>query len=192
MKIRKMVKEIEVKIRNIDKKKIIEKILGFGATKIFSGRVVDYRFDTIDRDLSRKGKALRIRQKGKYVYLNLKGKKKSQDNMTNREEIGVRISNFKIMQRILNELGMIKIFELDKFRTEFRFNDIKFDIDEYVGLEPILEIESDSYEKVQEYIKKLGIEGEDLGRIYIREIIAAKKYYNTFKNKKSKIDIRKL
>lgn len=169
-------KEVEIKIRNIDKKQIIEKIEELGAQKIFTGRVIDYRFDTPDRDLSRQGKALRIRQKGKYIFLNLKGKKKSIQNITGRDEIGVKISNLRIMHKILNELGYIKIFELNKYRTEYRLDDITFDIDEYVGLEPLLEIESDSYDKVKDYIKKLGInEEENFGRVYIREILAAKK-----------------
>ena len=168
-------KEVEVKVRNIDKNVIVKKIENLGALKIFTGKVVDYRFDTPDRDLSRSGKALRIRQKGRYIYLNLKGKKKSIQNITGRDEIGVKISNFKIMHRILNELGYIKIFELSKYRTEYRLDDVTFDLDEYVGLDPILEIESDSYEKVQMYIKKLGIREEDVGRVYIREILAAKK-----------------
>lgn len=134
-------KEVEVKIRNIEKDDIIKKIVALGATKVFSGKVVDFRFDTPDRDLSRQGKALRIRQKGKYIYLNLKGKKKSRESIIGRDEIGVKISNFRTMQRILNELGYIKIFELFKYRTEYRIDDINFDIDEYIGLDPILEIE---------------------------------------------------
>lgn len=175
-------KEVEVKIRNIDKGDILKKIIDLGAQKIFTGRVIDYRFDTPDRDLSRQGKALRIRQKGKYIYLNLKGKKKSVENIIGRDEIGVKISNFRTMHRILNELGYIKIFELNKYRTEYRLNDITFDLDEYVGLDPILEIESDSYEKVEEYIQKLKIGEEDIGRVYIREILAAKKKHDFNKN----------
>lgn len=177
-------KEVEVKIRNINKSDIIKKIEKLGAQKIFTGRVIDYRFDTPDRDLSRQGKALRIRQKGRYIYLNLKGKKKSIENITGRDEIGVKISNFKIMQKILNELGYIKIFELNKYRTEYRMDDITFDIDEYVGLSPILEIESNSYERVEKYIQKLGIGEEDMGRVYIREILAAKRKYDFRKKKK--------
>ena len=168
-------KEVEVKIRNIEKDEIIAKIVELGATKVFAGKVIDFRFDTPERDLSRQGKALRIRQKGKYIYLNLKGKKKSKEAIIGRDEIGVKISNFRTMQRILHELGYIKIFELVKYRTEYRLDDINFDIDEYVGLDPILEIESDTYEKVEKYIKKLEIEEEDIGRVYIREILAAKK-----------------
>ncbi len=176
-------KEVEVKIRNINKEEIIKKISEFGAQKIFTGRVIDYRFDTPERDLSRQGKALRIRQKGKYIYLNLKGKKKSVENVTGRDEIGVKISNFKTMQRILSELGYIKIFELNKYRTEYRMDDMTFDIDEYVGLDPILEIESNSYDKVNDYVKKLEIREEDIGRVYIREILAAKKNYDDNKKK---------
>lgn len=174
-------KEIEVKIRNIDKADIIKKIEEFGAKKIFTGKVIDYRFDTPERDLSRQGKALRIRQKGKYIYLNLKGKKKSIENITGRDEIGVKISNFKTMHRILNELGYIKIFELNKYRTEYRIDNITFDIDEYVGLDPILEIESDSYEIVENYIQMLKIDEKDIGRVYIREILAAKKRHDNKK-----------
>ncbi len=171
-------KEVEVKIRNIDKDEIAQRIMAMGAVKVFSGRVIDYRFDTPDRDLSRQGKALRIRQKGKYIYLNVKGKKKSIENITGRDEIGVKISNFKVMHRILSELGYIKIFELSKYRTEYRLGDINFDVDEYPGLSPILEIESDSYEKVEKYIKDLEIEPQDIGRVYIREILAAKRRYD--------------
>lgn len=182
-------KEVEVKIRNIDKDDIIEKIKALGAYKVFSGKVVDFRFDTPERDLSRQGKALRIRQKGKLIFLNLKGKKKSREAIIGRDEIGVKISNFKTMQNILHELGYINIFELVKYRTEYRLGDVNFDIDEYVGLNPILEIESDSYEKVENYIEQLDIEEEDIGRVYIREILAAKR---KFDDKKRKIIKKKL
>ena len=169
-------KEVEVKVRNIDKDEIIAKIEKLGGTKNFTGRVIDYRFDTPERRLSKQGKALRIRQKGRYVFLNLKGKKKSIENITGRDEIGVKISNAKIMHKILNELGFIKIFELNKYRTEYKLGtEVKFDIDEYVGMPAILEIESDSHENVEKYLGILGIEGDDIGRVYIREILAAKK-----------------
>ena len=112
-------KEVEVKVRDIDKAKVIEKVEALGAQKIFTGWVVDFRFDTPERDLSKQGKALRIRQKGKYFYLNLKGKKKSVDNIIDRNEIGVKISNFKTMHRILTDLGYIKIFELKKLQKLF-------------------------------------------------------------------------
>lgn len=170
-------KEVEVKIKNINKDEIIKKIEALGAKRIFTGKVIDFRFDTPDRDLSRVGKALRIRQKGRYIFLNLKGKKRSQDNITGREEIGVKISNFWTMKRILHELGYIKIFELAKYRTEYRLDDITFDIDEYIGLDPILEIESTSYERVQEYITKLEIDTQNVGRVYIREILAARRKF---------------
>ncbi len=185
-------KEVEVKIKNIDKDDIIKKIEDLGAKKVFTGKVVDFRFDTPDRDLSRQGKALRIRQKGKYIYLNLKGKKKSVENIIGRDEIGVKISNFKVMHRILNELGFIKIFELSKFRTEYRLNDIVFDLDEYFGLDPILEIESNSYEKVEKFIKKLGILEEDLGRVYIREILAAKRKHDYKKKHPSEVEVEEI
>lgn len=184
-------REIEIKIRNISKKDIIKKVEELGARKNFSGKVIDYRFDTRERKLSKQGKALRLRQKGKYFYINLKGKKKSVEHIINRDEIGVKINNLKVMQKILNELGYIKIFELYKHRTEYKLNDTKFDIDEYLGLPPILEIESSSYEKVGKYIKMLQIEKESIGRIYMREILAAKKQYDlTRKEYKHKMSER--
>ncbi len=185
-------KEVEIKVRDIDKDKIIEKIEKLGAYKNFTGRIIDYRFDTEDRKLSKQGKALRIRQKGKYIYLNLKGRKKAtDDNIVKRDELGVKLSNFKAMHRILLELGYIKIFELNKYRTEYKLDDIKFDIDEYLGMPPILEIESNSYEKVEKYIGKLGIETDSIGRVYIREILAAKKRYDEEKKSRRKNNFHK-
>ena len=174
--------EVEVKIRNIDKNEIIRKVESMGAVKNFTGRVIDYRFDTPDRRLSKQGKALRIRQKGRHVYLNLKGRKKAVDNITGREEIGLKLSNFKTMYRILNELGYVKIFELNKYRTEYKLGDVKFDIDEYVGMTPMLEIECVTFEKVQEYLKMFNFKKEQMNRLYIREILAAKKKSDEIKS----------
>lgn len=180
--------EVEVKIRDIDKNDIIRKIENLGGKKNFTGRIIDYRYDTPDRKLSKQGKALRVRQKGKHIYLNLKGKKKSQDNITKREELGIKLNNSKVMQKILAELGFIKIFELNKYRTEYKLDDMKFDIDEYIGMNPILEIESDSYEKVENYLKILEINSEDMGRLYIREILAAKKKVDEKKDSRTPIE----
>lgn len=178
-------KEVEIKVRNIDKKEIIQKIETLGAKKNFAGRVIDYRFDTPQRTLSKQGKALRIRQKGRNIYLNVKGKKKAIENIIDREEHGVRIMNLKAIKKMLTELGYVKIFELVKYRTEYRLNDITFDIDEYVGMDPILEIESDTSQKVNEYLKKLEIKKKDVGRVYIREILAAKKRHDERQEKKT-------
>ncbi len=174
-------KEIEVKIRDIDKEKIINKLERLGAKKVFSGKVIDYRFDTPGRLLSKQGKALRIRQKGKYYYLTLKGRKSSFQNITSRDEIGIRISSFKVAYRILNELGFIKIFEMEKYRTEYRINDINFDIDEYIGMKPILEIEGRNREVIEKYMKILGV--HNTGRVYIKEILQARKKYLERRNK---------
>ena len=172
-------KEVEIKVRDINKEEVIKAIEKLGAYKNFTGRVIDYRFDTEDRKLSKQGKALRIRQKGRYVYLNLKGRKKSNESdIVDRDELGVKLSNFKIMHKILLKLGYIKIFELNKYRTEYKLDDVKFDIDEYLGMPAILEIESSSEEKVEKYLKKLNIDKDKLGRVYIRELIAAKKRYD--------------
>lgn len=179
-------KEVEIKVRNIDKDEIISKIEKLGGKKHFTGKVIDFRFDTPDRKLSKQGKALRIRQKGRYFFLNLKGKKKTVENIIGRDEIGVKISNSKIMYRILNELGYIEIFKLYRYRTEYIVDDAKFDIDEYTGLPPILEIESDNQETVEKYMKKLEIKEESIGRLYIREILAAKKKFEFEKQKRKK------
>ena len=65
-------KEVEIKIKNVKKDDIIAKIEKIGGKKHFTGKVIDFRFDTPDRKLSKQGKALTIRQKGKYFFLNFK------------------------------------------------------------------------------------------------------------------------
>ena len=184
-------KEVEIKVRDINKEEIVKKILDLGAEKIFSGKIIDIRYDSPDKKLSNLGKVLRVRKKGNHIYLNYKGKKLSseKDNIVDREEIGVRVSNFSVIQKILDELGYIKIFELVKYRTEYRLKNVNFDIDEYIGLNPLLEIEAETKEEVEKYIKKLKIEEKNLKRLYMREIIQARKNYNADK-KKSQLKIK--
>ena len=167
--------EVEIKVPNIDKNKIIQEIEKLGAVKNFTGRVCDYRYDTENRSLSKQGKVLRIRQKGKYTFLNFKGKKDSENQIMKREELGVRVSNLKVLQKIITEIGFIRIFDLKKYRSEYCLDDIIFDIDEYPGLPPMLEIESNDGEKVEKYLKILNIDKEGIKRVYIEDIIKARK-----------------
>ena len=168
-------KEVEIKVKNINKRRVINTIEKLGAQKVFAGKVEDFRYDTQSRKLSKQGKVLRVRQRGEHTFLNVKGKKTSKEGIVKREEISVKVSDIKIIRSLLKELGYSMIFSLKKHRIEYKLEDITFDIDEYPGMSPILEIESDNHPSVERYLKILNIKEEDIGRVYIRELLKAKR-----------------
>ena len=65
-------KEIEVKILEIDVEEIEKKLKKMEAEKVFEGEVVSIYFDFPDKLLEREGKILRLRQKGDKVILTYK------------------------------------------------------------------------------------------------------------------------
>ena len=67
-------KEIEIKILDINPEKIRKKLLELGAEKVFDGEVHVISFDLPDERLNKAGQHLRVRKVGKQVELCLKCK----------------------------------------------------------------------------------------------------------------------
>ncbi len=58
----------------------------------------------------------------------------------------------------MSGFGLFPVFFKEKMRLSYVLDDIKFDIDFYDGMKPMLEIEAHKKKQIFTWLKKLGLE----------------------------------
>ena len=156
--------EIEVKFLDIDAEKIEKKILEIGGKKafdrIFKIKVFDYPDLRLDQDNS----WVRLRDEGDKITLTFKHRLGAKDGIKNDDgmlEHETVVSDFVQTAKILESIGLAQKFYEEKRRIRYFLDDVEFDIDFCPQLNPYLEIESDSWEKVDKAISLLGLDPKD-------------------------------
>lgn len=176
----KLTKEKEYKILDVNKEDLIEKFEWMKwVKKRFQWHVTDTYYDFPDNRLSNAGEdwelksSFRIRQKedenGKVTYFyTVKRKDKDSSSMTWirdcwEEEFEITQSDVHHIQNILRNFWMHEYKAKTKYRTSYedRKNNVKFDIDEYDGMEPLLEIEAETIKDMQMYEELLWVSNNE-------------------------------
>ncbi len=165
--------EIEVKFLGIDPAEIEKKLLSLGALKkydrIFKDRVFDFTGWPLDANYS----WLRLRDKGDKLTLSYKRRfgidKDANDG--GMEEVEIKVDDFEKTTLLLEKIGMVQKFNEEKRRVHFELDGVDVDIDTWPLLEPYIEIEGNSWDKVQEMAEKLGLDWND------RKMLAAMQIY---------------
>src|SRR4030042_85373 len=157
--------EIEVKFLKIKLREIERKLKEIEAKKIFDKLYKRRVFDYPDLRLDKAGAWLRLRDEGDKVTLSFKQrlgmKKNDGDNDMGMEEIEVKVNDFEKTADLLRKLGFIEKHYIENRRIRYILNDVEFDIYFYPKLEPFLEIEASSWEKIEEAIKLLNFNTKD-------------------------------
>ena len=134
-------KEIELKILNINVKEVKEKLKELQAQKVFDGNVHATHLDSKDYRLRKEGKDLRVRTVGDKIEFCFKGPNESSKFKT-KEEIEVNTSSLQDTIKILNKLGFEAWGEFKKHRESYKIGNVRFEIDTYPELPTFLEIEA--------------------------------------------------
>ena len=157
-------KEIEVKVLNVDKQKIEEKLSLLRARKIFEDQIITYFFDFEDDRIVKAKNVLRLRKEGKKSVLTFK-KVLSKESAKVAEEYEVEVSSIMKMEAILELLGLFVIGKIQKHRTSYELDDLRFDIDklenEFAYVPEYLEIEGKNIGLIQKHAALLGYKPED-------------------------------
>jgi adenylate cyclase class 2 len=157
-------KEIEAKILEIDRKKIEEKIIDLGATKIFDGNIQTLFFDFKDGTIVKAKDVLRLRKEQDKIELTYKKVHCTQAAKT-AEEYSVEVTKLETMRKILENLGLSVFESMEKHRVSYRLNKVRFDIDRYIGsyayIPEFMEIEAENVGLIHKYAAILGFREED-------------------------------
>jgi adenylate cyclase class 2 len=157
-------KEIEVKVLGVVKQKIEETLTQLGAKQIFDDEVTTYLFDFENGSITNAKNVLRLRKEKEQTVLTFK-KILSKQSAKIAEEYEVEVSNLPKMRRILELLGLSVTERIQKHRTSYKLDDVRFDIDtlekEYACIPTYLEIEAKNIKLIHKYAKILGFSVDD-------------------------------
>jgi len=158
--------EIEVKFLNIDPKLIEKKLKEIGAKKVFEKFYKRKVFDYPDLRFDKIGAWIRLRDEGNKIMLTFKQRigVKTHDGKTSdesMEETEIEVSDFEKTAEFLTKIGLKEKFYEENKRIRYQLGDIEFDIDFWPQLEPYLEIEAPSWEKIDKAIKLLNLDPKD-------------------------------
>jgi len=123
-------------------------------------------FDYPDLRLDKSGAWVRLRDEGDKITLVFKQRVgiKGHNGKTNdetMEEIEVTVSDFEKTAAILRQIGLTEKFYEENRRIRYVLDEIEFDIDFWPQLEPYLEIEASSWNKIEKAINLLGLNPTD-------------------------------
>lgn len=141
--------EIEVKIKINDLDAISKKISHLGA-KLEKERFLEENtlFDFRSHELYRKRQALRLRKTNKKSFLTFKGPPQKSRKFKIREEFETEVKNEKQLKEILKSLGLVPVFNYQKYRTVFRKKNLKVCLDE-TSIGNFVELEGERNEIVK-------------------------------------------
>ncbi len=163
-------KEIEVKILEIDKGALEKKLRALGAKKVFDGPVDVRLYDTPRGELNKRGIVVRLRKKGEGGEFTIK----TDHGRTARAKSALEYEtwvDFTAMQKILSVLGFTECFRMKKHRIEYALGKVHFEIDKVPGIPWFLEIEAPSEKQISLWVKKLGYAQKDTKNWWWHEVL---------------------
>lgn len=156
--------EKEVKILDVDRNKLSEKLMSLGAKKISDGEINASFFDYPDKSIRNNEKTVRLRKVGDKVFLTFKSPI-PHDSVKIKKEYEIEVSDFDKSKKILESLGLSEWLTMRKHRITYLIDNIRFEFDkhhdQYEFVPEFLEIEAEDIDTIYKYAELLGYKKED-------------------------------
>lgn len=177
-------KEIELKILEIDIKEITKKLLTLGAKKTLKRTLlIEKIFDYPNNTLKRRDQLLRLRVQNKKVFLTFKYDKVKDKHFKIAKEDELMIDHPERLERIFKHLGLVVGKYHEKYRTSYILNKVAIEIDEYPTIPAYLETEG-PIKATRTVLNKLGYKISDTTNLNSSQVL--KKYHKNLKLQKFK------
>lgn len=172
--------EKEIKILDINKKKLKKKIKKEGAKITFDWIIHDTYFDYHKIDKKKKYKKasvslennwrlFRLRKKWNLTYFTIKNKVKD-SNIKVAHEKELPVTCHKRFKRVLKKYWLTKTREKKKQRLSFERKWIEFDIDTYKWIPTLLEIEWKSEKQITKWVNRLWLKKNKKKKFWSRRL----------------------
>jgi len=176
-------KELEVKILEVNKDRIEEILAHLGAKRIFEGEIETFFLDFKDGAIAKARNVLRLRKEKNKAELTYKTVLADQEVKV-AEEYTVEVSDLERMKKILEHLGLSVVENMRKHRVSYALDCVHIDIDRYTGdyghIPVLLEIEAENINLIHKYAELLGFKVKDCLPWSTNDLI---RYYSPKKGK---------
>ena len=148
--------EIEKRFRNFDYNELKKQF-----KKLEIKKVRGVLFKLASYKSPKEGYTVRIRDEGTRITFTIK-QKKGGANMYDME-YEVIVDNYDMMDRMIQLMGLEKLYDLHKYREIYKTKNNKSEIifDHFPGLPPYMEVESKNEKELSSVMKKLGLKDEE-------------------------------
>lgn len=150
-------REIEVKLYILHPEQLAKKLEKEEA-RLVQPRVNEWnlRFDSLNNGLSSTGKVLRLR-KDTRSRLTYKSEASLNDDVTDRQELEVEVSDFDMTRKILEAIGFSVFVMYEKYRTTWQWLECEVTLDE-MPYGYFCEIEGHDTGKIRNVVDRLGLD----------------------------------
>ena len=118
-----------------------------GAALSFEGKISDRRYDFASRELSVRDEVLRTRRyqssASTRTYLDWKGPTEMQGAYKVRDEITAPVEDFDSLERILEKLGLILTWEIDREIAQYQLAGATIRFETYPRMDVLVEVEGE-------------------------------------------------
>ncbi len=160
-----MHKEIEERVLEVDKEKLIKKLKKLNATFVgdwFQKRYV-YDFNPV-----RENEWIRLRDTGKSITLTYKNVEENSIDGT--KELEIEVSSFEDTNEMLNILGYKKRAYQENKRIRYILNDVEIDIDSWPLIPTYVEFEGKNIKSIKEVEELLEIDKDKITNLNCQSI----------------------
>jgi adenylate cyclase class 2 len=168
-------KEIEVKILDIDPKEVVAKLKKLKAKKVEEGLVSVKAYDFPDGRLLKDDSFIRVRRIGDRVEVIFK--KENAGRFKVSEEIEIVMDDFETACTLFERLGMKLFADHEKYRASYKIGAVKIEFDKLPGIPWFFEVEAESEKGVEKAVALLGFDMRDSKKVtgkMIQEIYGIK------------------
>jgi adenylate cyclase class 2 len=166
--------EIEIKIKVKDLSSVEAKILHQGA-KLKKERLFEENtlYDFPSQTMYKKRQALRVRKIGQKTFLTFKGTPQKSRKFKIRDEYETEVKHQKQLKKILKSLGLVPVFEYQKYRKIFKKGSLKINLDE-TSAGNFVEMEGERNEIVK-FAKAIGFSKDEFIKLDYVQLIKKEK-----------------
>lgn len=158
--------EKEIKILEIDRKKVIKNLENLWAVKTFDWYIHDIYYDfpwELWDKMEENKRLFRVRQKWETHLYTIKRKRNKKSEWWEKwvkiaDEWENNITDVVSFKKVLEKYWMKKTREKKKQRISYKLWNVEFDLDDYDLIPSLMEIEAESKSEIKKYIKLLWLE----------------------------------
>lgn len=150
-------KEIELKVLDVNVRMLEKKLVALGAKKILPLTLIrEKSYNSPDGKLDKRKELLRLRQEGKKVYLTYKYGHKNKNYFRTNHELEIFVEDFKKTDKMLLQLGYTTLQIREKKRKSYKLGHVRIEIDKYPPIPAYAEFEGPA-KATKTLLKKLNI-----------------------------------